>query len=86
MNRYADFGDKWLLHDEIFYRHGYDVPLPYFMQNAHRAAWLRIPESALSERGCVSEQEINGYRAAAKKRRAAPVPVSDPSKQQCMVA
>ena len=22
MNKYAEFGDKWLLHDELFFRHG----------------------------------------------------------------
>ena len=69
LNQYADFGDKWLLHDEIFHRHGYDVPVPYFMQNANRAAWLRIPESALSERDRISEFEMGRDKAAAAKRK-----------------
>ena len=69
LNKYADLGDKWLLHDEIFHRQGYDVPLPYFMQNANRASHLRITESELPARDRISEYELGRCKAAATKRR-----------------
>ncbi len=86
-NRYGDPGPSWQLHDEFFYKYGYDVPMPYFMQNANRAAWLRIPESALSERDRISEFEMSRCRAAAndrKRRVTMATSVSRSAERQCM--
>ena len=49
VNPYGDPGDSWQLHDELFFRRGYDVPLPYFMENRNRAAWLGVAEEELPE-------------------------------------
>ena len=47
-SRYGNPWDKsWQIHDEPFYKYGFDVPLPQFLQEACRARWLRIPESEL---------------------------------------
>ena len=42
-------GEKWKQHDELFYKFGFDVPLPRFLQNEDRAAWLRMPAAELPE-------------------------------------
>ena len=42
-------GEKWMQHDELFYKFGFDVPLPRFLQNEDRAAWLRMPVAELPE-------------------------------------
>ena len=42
-------GEKWKQHDELFYKFGFDVPLPRFVQNEDRAAWLRMPVAELPE-------------------------------------
>ena len=39
--------EQWLLHDELFYKYKYEVPVPRFNSNANRAAFRRIPESDL---------------------------------------
>ena len=39
--------EQWLLHDELFYKYAFDVPVPHFNSNANRAAFRRIPESDL---------------------------------------
>ena len=39
---YYEPGEKWKQHDELLYKFGFDVPLPRFLQNENRAAWLRV--------------------------------------------
>ena len=47
VNPHADSMEQWLLHDEMFYKYAFDVPVPHFNSNANRAAFRRIPESDL---------------------------------------
>ena len=42
-------GEKWKQHDELFYKFGFDVPLPRFLPNEDRTAWLRMPAAELPE-------------------------------------
>ena len=37
LNRYGDPGPSWQIHDELFFKQGYEVPLPQFLQNCCRA-------------------------------------------------
>ena len=41
INPHADSSEQWLLHDELFYKYKYDVPVPRFNSNAARAAFRR---------------------------------------------
>ena len=47
LNPHTDSSEQWLLHDELFYKYAFDVPVPHFNSNANRAAFRRIPESDL---------------------------------------
>ena len=47
VNPHADSMEQWLLHDEMFYKYAFDVPVPHFNSNANRPAFRRIPESDL---------------------------------------
>ena len=53
------FGDpwqkSWQIHDELFYKHGYDVQRPEFLTDAGHASWRRVPESELPECDRVSD-------------------------------
>ena len=47
LNPHTDSSEQWLLHDELFYKYAFDVPVPHFNSNANRAAFRRIIESDL---------------------------------------
>ena len=47
------------IHDELFYSHGYDVPMPRFLHNAGRAAYLRLSESQLLPWHRTEEHQVN---------------------------
>ncbi len=92
-NRYGwEIATSWQIHDEIFYKYGFEVPLPQFLQNANRASWLRKPESELRETERISDVEWallmgdRGRRAEYRKRKhdSLEVEASQPSKRQCM--
>ena len=71
VNRFADLGPAECLHDELFYKNGYDVPLPHFLQEVNRAAHLGTAVSALPLRDLVDEHLLQGERLYAVARRAA---------------
>jgi len=67
---------SWHIHDEIFYKYGFEVPLPHFLQNANRAAFLGVPESDLAPHHRMSVQarghlEQKRARLAAYRSRSA---------------
>ena len=66
-NRYGwEIDRSWQIHDEIFYKYGFEVPLPQFLQNAARATWLGIQESDLLAVHRISDLE---WQALMQKRR-----------------
>ena len=71
-NMYYDVAihkEQWEMHDELLYKHGFDVPLPMFLQKANRAAFLRIAVSDLPECHRRSETELSWFRGAAQTRK-----------------
>ena len=40
LNPHADSNEQWLLHDELFYKYKYDVPVPHFNSHAHRGRFV----------------------------------------------
>ena len=71
VNMYYDVAihkEQWKMHDELLYKHGFDVPLPKFLQNENRAAFLRIAVSDLPECHRLSDAELSWYRGAAQRR------------------
>ena len=76
LNRFSqEIHRSYQSHDEVLYKYGFDVPLPQFLQNAKRAAWLRIPESELPEGHRISDgdwtivMQDRIRRAACRERR-----------------
>ena len=91
VNRFADFGPAECLHDELFYKNGYDVPLPHFLQEVNRAAWLGCEVSAMHPRNRVDEAMLQrerryaGASRAAREAAEAGAPVSERQRQELAV-
>ena len=68
--RYMTEKKSWQIHDELFYKHGYDVQRPEFLTDAGRSRWLRIPESELLECDRVSDTLMRDrqWRIECRKR------------------
>ena len=69
--RYGDFWQKsWQIHDDLFYKHGYDVQRPEFLTDAGRSRWLRISGSELLESDRVSDTLMRDrqWRIECRKR------------------
>ena len=62
-------GEKWKQHDELFYKFGFDVPLPRFLPNEDRAAWLRMPAAELPEHHHATDAALSWYASAAWRRK-----------------
>ena len=62
-------GEKWKQHDELFYKIGFDVPLPRFLPNEHRAAWLRMLVAELPDCHRATDAASSWYEGAAGKRK-----------------
>ena len=59
----------WQQHDELFYKFGFDVSLPRFLQNEDRAAWLRMLGAELPEHHRATDAALSWYASAAGRRK-----------------
>ena len=62
-------GEKRQQHDELLYKFGFVVPLPRFLQNEDRAAWLRMLAAELPERHRATDAALSWYASAAGRRK-----------------
>jgi hypothetical protein len=79
---------SWEIHDEHFYENGYDIPLPRFLQNANRAAYLGLSESQLLPWDRVEEHRVKRLKrkardAALEQSSRQRLQGNDPAKKVC---